>query len=179
MRLNRPWSPALLIVLCWALSSCAEPLVPRQQGFHEAEFKGYRSSGSGSIVGRAFVVMRDDSQRVAADQLVEVTPVNDYTSEIVTVVFARNRELTSPDPRFEKYIRSSRTDANGNFTFHGLPDGEYYVTSAVYFTHWFWNNDSTEKVTMQDCIPVYTRVSVKRGQTVRITDWNYGRHTSK
>jgi hypothetical protein len=161
------------------LSACADSEIARQQVFRETDFKGYGGSGSGSVVGRAFVVMRDNSQHAASDELIQATPVNDYTTEIVTVVFARNREITSPDPRFEKYIRSSRTDSDGNFAFHHLPDGEYYVTSATHFTHWFWNNDSTEKVVMQDCIPVYARVSVRGGQTVRVTDWNYGRHTSK
>ncbi len=32
---------------------------------------------------------------------------------------------------------------------------------------------------MQDSVPVYTQVTIKGGQTVRITDWNYGRQTSK
>ena len=55
MKLYSLRSPALLLALCCGLSSCAEPTVARQQVFHEAAFKGYRSSGSGSIVGRAFV----------------------------------------------------------------------------------------------------------------------------
>lgn len=178
-RLSALWSPALLAAGALGLSSCAAPDVPRQQVFHESDFKGYGGSGSNSVVGRAFVVMRDQSQHPASNILVQVTPANTYTAEIIDVVFARNREITDPDPRFEKYIRSSQTDADGNFSFHRLPDGEYYVTSTVNFTHWFWNNDSTEKVVMQDSIPVYARISVHGGQTVRVTDWDYGCHTSK
>ncbi len=179
MKLPSICSPALLIAIAFGLASCAESDVPRQDVFQDSDFKGYGGSGSNAVVGRAFVVMRDHSERAASEELVQVTPANDYTAELVTKGFARTGTLTPPDPRLEKYIRSARSDAAGDFAFHRLPDGEYYVTSAAYFTHWFWNDDLTQKIVMNDCVPMYARVALRGGRTVRVGVWSYGRHTSK
>lgn len=172
-------SRAPFFIMTLFLAACAEAPVQRQQVFREADFRGHGGSGSGSVVGRAFVTMRDHSERIVANDSVELTPVTAYSTEAVDILFARNREITTGDSRFKKYIRTAPTDADGHFAFHHLPSSEYYVTGAAYFTHWFWNNDNTEKVVMHDCLPIYARVSVKDGQTTRVTDWSYGRQTSR
>ncbi len=169
----------LAVSAALSLTSCAEPIIPRQQVFHVPDYTASQGRGSATIAGRVFVTMRDNSERIGAHEQVELVAVTPYTEEIMEVEFTQSRTLSPSDPRFQKYIRSTQTDDQGRFAFHGLPAGEYFVTSNVEWEHWFWNDDLTQKVYVHDTVPIHSRVAVKGGQAVAVSDWIYGRTIAK
>ncbi len=93
------------------------------------------------------------------------------------MLFVRQDKLTPGDPRFDKYRRTVPTDGDGYFQFHHLPAGDYYVGTSATWSRWFWSDD--QKVTMIDTVPLYARVTVRDGQTAKVSDWHYGRMRSK
>jgi hypothetical protein len=163
------------------LAACEGPPVPHQVAYHEADFTSARGTGSGSIMGQAFVTMKDNSVQYMENSSLDLQPVNAYTTEIIERRFVQGENLMPSDPRYIRQGRSAPTDAMGHFEFHGLPPGEYYMGNSVDWKDWQWNTDGEGvmyKVWIQYAAPIYAKVSVRNGQTVRVTDWNYGKERS-
>jgi hypothetical protein len=92
--------------------------------------------------------------------------------------YAGGRKLEPPDPRFRKYVRKTHPDDDGNFAFHGLPPGNYYVGCHLDWTYasTFVDSDGTFWPTESETGQwVYSKVTLKSGQTVRIDSWNQGK----
>jgi hypothetical protein len=60
-----------------------------------------------------------------------------------------------------KYRRVTRADGTGNFEFHNIPPGDYYLTCVI-----VWEVPS-EYATLPTGGVAYTKVSVGPGQTVK------------
>ncbi len=73
---------------------------------------------------------------------------------------------------------STKTDGLGEFAFHNLPSGDYYLGPTVEWEDWNWNTDidgALYRVDIHYVQPIYARVAVRNGQTVRVTDWTAGK----
>lgn len=145
-----------------------------QIAFDESVFKGSGGSGSATITGRAYAVYRGD-EHTASDEAVELLPVNAYTTEMVQGGLLTGHPMQS-DPRLAKYRRSATSDSNGTFAIRRVPAGDYYVIS---FAEWAYSYDSenaddtgTDKVTAEFKKPIFAKISVRSGQTVRVNQWN-------
>jgi hypothetical protein len=169
--------PGRLVLAVAALGLCS-CVVQRQAVFNESAAKWSAGSGSGSVVGRVYVVMQNDSERVARNTTIDIAPATDYFKEVIDVAFARNRKLTPGDPRAKRYVRTVPTNDEGEFEYHHLPAGDWFVGTDVEWRHSFLDADSNE-IWLKEIVPIYARVSVKDGQTVKVTDWTYGRQTSQ
>jgi hypothetical protein len=150
----------------------------RRVAFDEAAFAGYGGSGSATISGTAFTILRDKST-VTGDHntVVKLAPDNDYTEEIANRHFENRVKLEPADPRFSKYVRRTHPDDGGHFTFGHLPAGKYIVSCHVKwsFPSSYVDSDGTAwPETVDDNQWIYARVSVKAGQTLRIEDWAQG-----
>ena len=165
-----------LIITTIFLSACAQQLVQRSKVFREADFQGFDRHGSGSVVGRAYVQTSEEDPRPGDRYNIDLVPVNAYTNEMVNVLMSQNNRMPPVDPRFLKYRRREVMDINGNFAFHGVPSGEYWVATR---TEWggeeIADPNATTKGSTSDHIPMYARVSVKDDQTILVTHWQFGR----
>src|SRR6187402_3115843 len=112
----------LAAILVAALSLCACAPQPRRVLFNEAAFTGYSGSGSGTITGTAFIIMKDRNYQKTASSnaVVKLLPANAYTEEIVTRHYFNREKLEAPDPHLSKYVRRVHADNNGHFTFNGV-----------------------------------------------------------
>jgi hypothetical protein len=81
-----------------------------------------------------------------------------------------------------KYRRSVTADAQGNFTFRGIPSGDsYIVSSAAWDTRRYEdvlidaeNNTYANQLMATDHEKTfYARITVRDGQTVRVTKWRH------
>jgi len=126
------------VVLLGLLTSCAFPgteTVPRRVAFDDSAFAGYGKAGSGTVSGKLVVTSGDGvvhagsaNQNMMGDTAVTLLPVTAYTREMVEREIGNGDRLPSSDPRFQKYVRLAKTDANGNFAFHQVPAGDYFVS---------------------------------------------------
>jgi hypothetical protein len=171
MKLSQIFLPA---ILAGALSLCSCAPLPRKVAYDESAFVPYRGSGSGAIVGTAFVQMRDKTIRTATHlATVKLMPATPYTEEVAKVVFEGGRKLEPPDPRFIKYIRKVHPDDDGHFAFHNLPPGNYYIGSHLHWTYPATSTDGDGNTTSYDADVdqwIYDHVSVKNGQTLNEED---------
>jgi hypothetical protein len=166
---------ASVLGLCGILScaGCAAR-ASHQVAFDESAFKGSDGSGSATVAGRAYAVYGGNNYP-ANEEAVELLPVNAYTTEIVQGSLLTGHPMQS-DPRLAKYRRSAASDSNGNFAIRHVPAGEYYVISFAAWKHHYEmenaDDTGTDKVTAEYKKPIFTRISVRIGETVRVSQWN-------
>ena len=116
---------------------------------------------------------------VGVDEKPVLLPVNAYTDEVIQKQSCRGG-TSSPRaiPAMTNIYAPPRPTAWGNFAFHnGVPPGNYYLVSGVESSHWIWNTDqdgNLYKITIVNRTPLFARISVQNGQTVRVTDWTRG-----
>src|SRR5262245_49574300 len=122
---------AFLAVQFLVFSGCT---VSREVPFNEADFVGTSGHGTGVATGRAYGILNDNKVLDAEHEIVVLTPVTPYTTENVRRRFVKGENLQSADRRIDKYLRSTRTDAQGYFKIDEIPPGEYYVESKVDWT---------------------------------------------
>jgi hypothetical protein len=172
------WLVRFVVPAALFFAACAPQ--PRKVPFDETAFVPYGRSGSATIKGTAFTVMRDNKhERVAGNNaVVKLVPANAYTEEIVERRYYNRVKLEQADPRYDKYVRRTHPDDDGHFIFTRLPAGEYYVSC-----HLRWSYDSTftdaDNNIQNTTVPVdqwiYQRVAVKSGQTADVEDWVQGK----
>ncbi len=163
--------PGLAAILCVAGCTTASN---HQVVFDESAFKASSGPGSATITGRAYAVYRGD-EHTATDEAVELLPVNAYTTEMVQGGLLTGHPMQS-DPRLTKYRRSATCDSNGNFAIHRVPAGDYYVVSYAEWEHHYEaenaDDTGTDKVTAEFKKPIFAKISVRSGETVRVSQWN-------
>ena len=154
-------------------SGCATDST-HQVAFDESAFKGSGGSGSATISGRAYAVYRGDDY-AASDEAVELLPVNAYTTEMVQGGLLTGHRMQS-DSRLAKYVRTATADSNGNFVIRHVVAGEYYVVSYAEWEHSYdsanADNTGSDRLTAEFKKPIFARISVRSGQTVRVSQWN-------
>lgn len=154
---------SMLCLLC----SCAP--IPRKVAFDEGAFARFKGSGSGTVTGQAYTVLRDNSMRYASSTDIGLMPDTAYTEEIAATTFDRGRKLTPADPRFTKYVSYGNTDMAGNFTFSHVHPGHYYVFCDLPFKYSDGDGDDVD-----DDQWIYAQITVKSGQTTQVNDWTQG-----
>ena len=160
------------------VTACAPQ--PRKAVFNESAFVPYAGSGSSTIKGTAYTVLRDNkNERVAASgAVIKLVPANAYTDEIVERRYYNRTKLEQADPRYQKYVRRTHPDDDGHFVFNRLPAGDYYVSSHL---HWTYDSSYTDSdgTIWPTTVPIdqwiYSKVSVGKGQTVDVEDWIQGK----
>lgn len=75
-----------------------------------------------------------------AGQPVYLVPATPYATERIRVLYGNTergfnpgrRQQFSPDPpEYRQFVKSARCDAQGNFTFDRVADGEFYINTSV------------------------------------------------
>jgi len=130
-----------------------------------------------SVVGQGWIEMKDHRLRYVQNTSMDLVPVNAYT-EIIERYFLNDVKLAPSDPRYAKYVRQVSTDATGHFAFHHVPPGEYYLATSV-----DWKDSDTDvdsdgvvsTIWTQYVQPICAQVTVRNGQTQRVTDWTSGK----
>jgi hypothetical protein len=156
-----------VVAMALLLSSCAVSGFVNSQRrvrFDESEFAAYRGTGSGTVTGLLAVKSSDGAEHVGnfggsmAGVHVTLIPVTAYTKEMVEREIGDGENLGASDPRFEKYVRVTKTDGNGSFVFNQIPAGDYFVSGLG---EWVEYGEFKYQWACE-------RVTVGNGQTVRI-----------
>ena len=152
-----------LLLLPLLLSSCLLPLIiraPPHVPFNESEFAGYGAPGSASVSGQ-LVVSIEGTSYIGSGSSITLVPVTAYTQEMVDRELGNGALLVSADRRLKQYVRKTRADSNGNFTFQQVPAGQYFVAGLAGYTD--ITNDNTYVYQWG-----FERVAVAKGQNIRI-----------
>jgi len=169
---------SVVSILGVSLVLCACAPVQREVPFNESAFTSTLRSGSEFIQGQAFTILKNGSRRMQEHGSVLLMPKNSYTTEIVQKEYNQGLKLTPPDLHLRKYVRETVADVNGNFIFHNVAPGQYYVASHI---KWYVDEDETDadgnSYTSQ--VPVdqwiWDDVTVRKGDSREIVGWDQGK----
>ncbi len=161
---------ATIFALMAIYSQAADPVEVKSQ-FNADEIKWIQSTGNSSISGSAFLRLNEKEQKGCAGFGVELLPVAGYSNERILNIYGNNSQgqvlmkdnppKFTPDPtEYHELVRKSKCDEKNQFSFKGLPAGEYYV---IFFIIW---KDETGK---DDGGAVMRRVSLKAGDNVVVS----------
>lgn len=129
---------AISFVAFGALSACytMEPMT--LSAFSAADAEYINTAGSAQVKGNAFLRQNGGGVVTCAGEEVWFMPATQYSDELIEAWFGsanytsyfmpRTAEI---DPAFWNYVKKSRCDSEGRFTFNDLSDGRYYVITAV------------------------------------------------
>ncbi|HGM6050058.1 MULTISPECIES: hypothetical protein [Stenotrophomonas] len=130
------------------LSGCATfaPAPPRQVAltttFDPSEVAWFSEKGTGAINGQAFFQTRGGQPRTCAGLEVSLQPKSGYGRERLialygsaesgyTTVGSANVQFIPDSADYKQARKTSVCDAQGNFSFTGLPAGEYFLTTGI------------------------------------------------
>lgn len=171
------------LLLC-ALSSlvlvgCAAKTVTLKSTFNEAQAKQLLSNGNNQITGSAFVRQNGGNVVTCAGQTVNLIPSTDFTKERMGYIYNStekgfvpfNMFNELPVPKFanepsnyKSYSRQTVCDAQGNFNFDKLANGDFYIVSIV---RWDIGNASMDFGARQGGA-LMQKVSVSNGETKKV-----------
>jgi hypothetical protein len=134
----------------------------RQVAFIESEFAPYAGTGTSTIVGQAFLKTRSGEVRFGAGCKVQMAPVTSYTTETYERGILRGERLEDPDPRYSAYRHTTIADGNGNFEFHNIPAGSYYVSCPI-----FWEYATSDGLASTGGI-AFGQATVAPGETTKV-----------
>lgn len=137
-------SRRLALVLCAALLTGCVATPQIQSTFNPAEAAFIHKPGRGSITGQAFLRRNDGVVVYAAGSDVFLVPKTTYSTERIQVLYAGSKfapiwRQNAPAPtEYGNYVRQTKADGEGRFSFSSLADGDYYMSTTVY---WFAGNN--------------------------------------
>jgi hypothetical protein len=98
--------------------------------FREQDFTPYAGKGTGSVHGQAFLKTVGGDVKTCAGNEVVLMPATSYNEEKLQNS-AWKKKLVGDDPAAIKYSRRTICDAEGKFTFDGVPRATWYLLTGV------------------------------------------------
>lgn len=136
MRLSLSAALALL-----SLAACAERVVEVGVPFDAAATRAAMSPGTNTVEGQGFLRQAGGGVVTCAGEEVQIYPATAFAKARVAALHGTSEggilrafEGASQDnlpPEYISTMRRTICDADGNFVFSGLADGEYFVTTVV------------------------------------------------
>ena len=101
-----------------------------------------REPGDAVVSGRAFLKLKDGTEKSCAGFAMELLPVATYSSERIFRTYGNNHagqvllddhppKFTPDAPAYHEYLLKSSCDARGEFTFQRVPAGDYFVMAFI------------------------------------------------
>jgi len=101
----------------------------------EAEY--IHATGPNSIYGQAFLRRNDGVVVYAAGSDVTLIPYTPYAEERMRTIYGDRKtayfkvNFENDDPLYHQYMRKTVANGEGRFSFEGLANGTYYITTHV------------------------------------------------
>lgn len=152
------------------LAACAGRVVETTVPFDPNEVSYINQRGSADIEGQAFFRQRGGGVVTCAGEEVRLAPAGEYTTQRMTQIYGSAQggrvnvlqgvSQDNLDPGYLSMMRTSVCDAEGDFIFSNVANGDYYVLTRVLWTV----GDSF----IPEGGGLAQRVQVRDGQDVRV-----------
>lgn len=146
----------LLLTAVLLLTGCAVQRIP----FNEAEYAALPKTGDKVVSGAVFLVDQLEEKQVGAQSEITLEPVTSYSTQWFEASYLGNRTLAAPDQRYNQYVRKTKADQEGNFTFEQVAPGEYYLSGLVK-----WKAATCSGNVVSKKIPIAQKLSVAEGDS--------------
>ncbi len=134
---------------------------PKMSGSFDSAAAAYvLKPGTATIKGVLSSKGRDDQMYKAKFAKIHLIPITAYADEYIGKLFGKATAIRwaasvgNVEERFFRSMRYAYTDKQGKCTFFGVPQGTYYVYTAVQLPSNFF--------------AIYKRVTIAKGQTINL-----------
>ena len=167
----------LTITAAMLTAGCATVEVPITNDFSSEEVNWFNSDGENTITGSAFLRTKGGDVKTCAGYDVTLMPYSDYASERMAYIYGnpiegyrtlglqRKYTFSNESAEYHKYSKETRCDAQGEFAFYQLPDGDYYVLAGV---SWQTGVGAGAELFPEGAL-LMKRVTVADGKTKKVT----------
>ncbi len=92
------------------------------------EYRALPRYGNSTVMGRVFLENSINDERIIKRGLkLYLNPVTSYSRQWYEQSYLGGYKMTRPDKRLFNYLKFTTTNQNGEFSFFGVPAGEYYI----------------------------------------------------
>ena len=132
-----------IVAMAVAACSMRQPVEPvqMQTKFDYGAHKPYTQAGTNTIKGQGFLRQQGGGIVTCAGNEVYLMPATSFFREAANHVLAgKNPQFgnvidpAKADPAYKAMLKQSQCDAQGNFIFSNLPNGNWLVVTAVTWT---------------------------------------------
>ncbi|MDT8335883.1 MAG: hypothetical protein RQ753_09300 [Desulfurivibrionaceae bacterium] len=109
------------------LVGCATQRMP----FPEDKYASLGLDGDKTVKGRIFLIDHLEEKQIGSGVDVSLEPFTAYCNQWYDVVYINGGKLDEPDPGYYKYVKRTKADENGNFTFENVAAGEYLLNATM------------------------------------------------
>jgi len=95
------------------------------------EYKRLSQIGEGTVKGVIYLTDASGNKIYGKQTRLYLNPVTSYSKQWYKESYIGGKKLTKADPRLFNYLKFTTSDANGRFTFYGVPSGRYYLIGVV------------------------------------------------
>ena len=124
-----------------ALTGCEQVIVETTSVYNPSDAAYIHEDGNAVVEGQAFLRTTIGEVRTCAGTKVTLFPVTEYSKERIQIIYGNidggrsmnYQKVNDPDPRYLQDTLSTVCDAEGDFQFAGVPQGEYFIISGVWW----------------------------------------------
>lgn len=95
------------------------------------EYKRLSQIGEGTVKGSIYLQDGYGNKIVGRQTRLYLNPVTSYSKQWYQESYISGKKMDKADPRLFNYLKFTTSDANGNFSFYGVPSGRYYLIGVV------------------------------------------------
>lgn len=118
------------------------------------EYHKLSKKGRATVKGKIYLDNNYGKKVYAKNTRLYLNPVTSYSKQWYEQSYLGGNKLTKADKRLYNYLKFTTSDENGNFSFYGIPSGEYYLIGSV--------NHNNRK------LRITSQINVQRGKTINI-----------
>lgn len=164
----------MLLAASMLLMACqVQPkIVPVSATFDADETKHRLGEGENAILGNALLRQQGGGVVTCAGAKVELRPATDYATERIRYIYnsttsgyvpsimAQNISFSPDEPLYYQLVKETVCDAQGDFEFEKVADGDFYINTFVVWVAGQFN--------VQQGGVLMQRVSVSGGETKKV-----------
>lgn|GEM_PF-1365376 len=110
------------------LESKEEHKIVQRVDFPEEEYRNLLKFGNSEVSGRVYIINNQTDEKIVKESLkLYLNPVTSYSRQWYEESYLNGNKMTPPDRRLFNYLKYTVSDADGNFSFFGVPKGNYYL----------------------------------------------------
>jgi len=100
--------------------------------FPADEYRQLRKIGQNTVHGKVYLANSINDEKVLGRKIeLFLNPITSYSKQWYNQSYLGGYKLTPPDKRLFNYLKSTKSDENGEFSFFGVPKGEYYLIGRI------------------------------------------------
>jgi hypothetical protein len=104
--------------------------MPRVE-FDQSEYARLAKKGRGTVKGNIYITAVYGKKVFGADTRLYLNPVTSYSEQWYEESYLGGAKMEKADARLFNYLRFTASNADGGFSFYGVPTGDYYLIGTV------------------------------------------------